>query len=109
MTPFDQSRRSFLQASVALAGTTALPHDGLRAQAAIFLVRGKLKSVFGDNIGAPSTATFADVPSNAFAFPFVQKMFELGITSGCSTTQFCPDRTLTRQEAAVFVVRAFLN
>jgi hypothetical protein len=36
-------------------------------------------------------------------------MFELGITSGCSATQFCPDRTLTRQEAAVFVVRAFLN
>jgi len=90
--------------------TTFCPTDPVtRAQAAIFLVRGKLKSVFGDNIGAPSTASFADVPTNAFAFPFVQKMFELGITSGCSATQFCPDRTLTRQEAAVFVVRAFLN
>ena len=53
----------------------------------------KLKSVSGDNFGAPSTASFADVPSKPLAYPYVQKMFELGITSGCSTDTFCPDRT----------------
>lgn len=87
-----------------------------RAEAAVFLVRGKLKSLFGDNFTYPCqtassgcTPFFTDVPMGAFAYSFIQKLFELGITTGCSATQFCPDMTLTRQEAAVFVVRAFLN
>ena len=29
-----------------------------------------------------------------------------GITSGCSTTSFCPDRSVTRAEMAAFLVRA---
>ena len=82
---------------------------GDAGDAAVLMVRGKLKALFGDTFTYPATASFTDVPSNAFGFPFIQKMAELGITSGCSTTQFCPDRTLTRQEMAVFMARAFLN
>jgi chondroitin AC lyase len=29
-----------------------------------------------------------------------------GITSGCSTTSFCPDRSVTRAEMAAFLIRA---
>jgi hypothetical protein len=90
--------------------TTFCPDDSVtRAQAAVFLVRGKLKSLFGNNFTYPLIASFTDVAATDVYFPYIQKLFELGITSGCSATQFCPDRTLTRQEIAVFVVRGFVN
>lgn len=80
-----------------------------REQAAVFIVRGKLKALFGNNFTYPTTPSFTDVGTSDAFFPYVQKLFELGITSGCSPTQFCPDRVLTRQEIAVFIVRGFLN
>jgi hypothetical protein len=90
--------------------TTFCPGDPVsRSAAAVFLVRGKMKVLFGDTFTYPATPFFVDVPATSPNFPYVQKMFELGLTSGCDATHFCPDRTLTRQEVAVFVVRAFLN
>jgi len=81
----------------------------LRQDAAVLLVRGKLESLFGDNFTFPTTPFFTDVPATSPQFPYVQKMYELGLTTGCSATQFCPTATMTRQEAAVFLTRAFLN
>ena len=75
----------------------------------MLIVRGKLKALFGDNFTYPSTPSFEDVAPTSSAFPYIQKLFELGITSGCSTTQFCPDQPITREQAAVFIVRGFLN
>ncbi len=80
-----------------------------RQDASVLIVRGKLESLFGDNFTYPTTQIFTDVPTTLPQFPYVQKMFELGMTSGCSATQFCPNANLTRQEVAVFLVRAFLN
>jgi hypothetical protein len=80
-----------------------------RWTAAVLLVRGKMASLFGDNFTFPITPYFTDVPASDGGFPFVQKMYELGITSGCTATTYCPNRVLTRQEAAVFLARAFLN
>jgi hypothetical protein len=39
----------------------------------------------------------------------VQKLRELGITIGCTATQYCPDVPITREQMAVFLTRAFLN
>jgi hypothetical protein len=80
-----------------------------RQDAAVLIVRGKLESLFGDNFTYPTTAFFTDVPASLPQFPYVQKMYELGLTSGCSPTQFCPNANLTRQEIATFLDRAFLN
>ncbi|HEV3196349.1 MAG TPA: S-layer homology domain-containing protein, partial [Bryobacteraceae bacterium] len=80
-----------------------------RQDAAVLIVRGKLESLFGDNFTYPTTPFFTDVPPSLAQFPYVQKMYELGLTSGCSATQFCPNSNLTRQEIAVFLDRAFLN
>jgi hypothetical protein len=77
--------------------------------AAVLLVRGKLESVFGDNFSYPTTPFFTDVPATLVQFQYIQKMYELGLTTGCTATQFCPTNNLTRQEIAVFLVRAFLN
>jgi hypothetical protein len=49
------------------------------------------------------------VPAANPFFKFIQKMRELGITSGCGPNQFCPLADVTREQMAAFIVRAFLN
>jgi hypothetical protein len=80
-----------------------------RMDASVLIVRGKLESLFGDKFTYPTTPFFTDVPASLPQFPYVQKMFELGITTGCTPTTFCPNNNLTRQEIATFLTRAFLN
>ena len=80
-----------------------------RQDAAVLLVRGKLESLFGDSFTYPTTPFFTDVPPSSPQFPYVQKMYELGLTSGCTLSQFCPSSNLTREEIAAFLDRAFVN
>ena len=83
------------------------PQDAItRAQAAVLLVR----AVYGsDNFSYSTTPHFNDVDASSFGFQWVQKLFELGITTGCGDGNFCPDETLPRDQAAVMLVRARLG
>lgn len=82
------------------AGTT-------RLQMATFLIRGK----FGSSavLNQSTVQYFSDVPPSSTGYPFIQKMKDYGITNGCSTTQFCPDATVTRGMMAVFMTRLYLT
>jgi hypothetical protein len=75
-----------------------------RAQMAVFLLRG----VHGAGYTPPpASGIFADVPmSDPFA-PWVEQLFNEGITGGCSANpvSFCPDQSLPRGEAAVLLLR----
>jgi ELWxxDGT repeat protein len=51
-------------------------------------------------------ATFADVPTDYWAWRFVEALAASGITGGCSPDSYCPTRPVTRAEAAVFLLRA---
>ena len=74
-----------------------------RAQMAIFLTR----AVYGgDSFTASTTPYFNDVPPSAFGFSWIQKLFELGITAGCGNGNFCPDSPVSRDQMAVFLIRA---
>ena len=57
----------------------------------------------------PSTAAynayFDDIADDGFA-PFINRMNELGITSGCGPRAYCPNDLLTRQQMAVFIIAA---
>jgi Tol biopolymer transport system component len=48
---------------------------------------------------------FSDVQFSHFAFGFVMKILDVGITGGCSVDppQFCPDSPITRGQMAVFL------
>ncbi len=74
-----------------------------RAQMAVFIVR----SVYGgDNFTLEQqTPYFADVPTTAFGFQWIQKMYELGITTGCGGGDYCPDDSVTRAQMAVFIIK----
>ncbi|MFC5700270.1 S-layer homology domain-containing protein [Cohnella faecalis] len=49
---------------------------------------------------------FADVPNTVWHYPWVQSAVELGLATGTSPSLFQPDKKVSRQEAAVFLVRA---
>jgi hypothetical protein len=57
----------------------------------------------------PATPYFTDVPASHPYFPWIQKMRQLGITSGCSPTTYCPDDPVTRGQMAVFIMRGEFN
>jgi hypothetical protein len=90
--------------------TTYCPGDtATRQQAATFIIRAKLKSLQGENFTYPTTAYFTDVPSSDPNFSYIQKFRELGYTNGCTTTSYCPTKSVTREQMAAFIVRGFLN
>jgi len=72
----------------------ATPYYLTRGQAAVLIIRSLYSGLTGspDAFTAPTTPYFSDVPSTHLLFAHIQKLKELGITSGCSATDFCPDR-----------------
>jgi hypothetical protein len=51
-------------------------------------------------------ANFGDVSQGHLFQPAVEKVFRYGVTSGCGGGNFCPDLSLTRGEAAKFLLKA---
>ncbi len=77
-----------------------------RAQMAVFLVR----SVYGNDLFSYNpTPYFTDVPVGSFGFQWIQKLYELGITTGCAPTLFCPTESVTRDQLAAFLIRTQLG
>ncbi len=65
----------------------------------------------GGNFTYSQTPYFADVPANyGPQFKFIQKMYELGITGGCSTNplKYCPTSNTLNYQMAVFSASARL-
>jgi hypothetical protein len=83
------------------------PNDNVtREQMAAFIVR----AVTGTTTPAIYNPVpyFTDVPTANLFFPHIQKMEELGITSGCATGLFCPTDNVPRWQMAIFMIRARL-
>jgi hypothetical protein len=50
--------------------------------------------------------SFGDVlPANPF-YRFVETLLHVGVTAGCTATTYCPDGVTTREQMAVFLLRA---
>ena len=55
-----------------------------------------------------SRSRFDDVDADSLHAPFIERMAKLGITEGCGDgSGFCPDRSVTRAQMAVFLSRAY--
>ena len=62
----------------------------------------------GGDPAAVSSTSFADVDAASFNAPFIERMFDLGVTQGCGeAASFCPDDPVTRAQMAVFLSRAY--
>jgi uncharacterized protein YjiK len=52
--------------------------------------------------------SFSDVPNSYWAWDYIERLYDTGVTSGCSTSplMYCPTTTVTRDQMAVFLLRA---
>jgi len=85
------------------------PNDDVtREEMAAFIVRA-VTGTITPAIYNP-TPYFQDVPSTNPFFPHIQKLMDLGITTGCSQSPalFCPTNEIPRWEMAIFMIRARL-
>jgi hypothetical protein len=74
---------------------------------AVLIIRGRYGVAVPSSY--PAAPYFTDVgPSHPY-FPWIQKMAQLGITSGCSPTAYCADDPVTRGQMAVFIMRGEFN
>ncbi len=57
--------------------------------------------------GANDYTTFYDVPTNYWAWQWIDQLYGAGITGGCilEPLQYCPEDTVTRAQMAVFLLR----
>jgi len=84
------------------------PERGVtRAEMATFITR----TLGQDKVTPPATPTFADVPTDYWAYTQIEAFAQLGITTGCGLDElgrrlYCPDRGVTRAEMAAFLDRA---
>ena len=75
-----------------------------RAQMAVFL----LKAIHGASYSPPpATGTFTDVAAGYWAAAWIEQLAAEGITGGCGTGVYCPENPVTRDQMAVFLVKAF--
>lgn len=74
-----------------------------RAEMATFLIRALGESVAGRS----HQGYFSDVASSAWYAPYIERLFELGITTGNADGTFQPNGAVSRAEMAAFISRAF--
>jgi hypothetical protein len=86
-------------------GTSYCPtNPALRKQMAVFLLKARYGAAY---VPPAAVGLFADVPpANPFA-PWIEDLFNRGITGGCSASplNYCPDNTVLRQQMAVFLLK----
>ncbi|BAO42980.1 sulfatase-like hydrolase/transferase [Thiolapillus brandeum] len=68
-----------------------------------------LKARYGADHVPPAddTRPFQDVPMGSPQARWIQQIARDGITAGCGANTFCPEKPVTRADAAVWLVRAF--
>lgn len=87
------------------AGTFCPNTTVTRGQMAIFLLRTK----YGVTYSPPNvTASFNDT-SGHFAEDWIEKLAAEGITSGCGNDNYCPNDPVTRDQIAVFIIKALAD
>ena len=76
-----------------------------RWEVAVWIVR----VVDGQDPFPVARSSFADVKNSDWWMPYVERLYDLGITKGCkrSPLRYCPDDTVSRAQMASFLVRAF--
>ena len=62
-------------------------------------------SVESSVYGNAQFSTFNDVPSNYWAWQYIERLYNASITGGCSSNplSYCPESSVTRAQMAVFI------
>ncbi|MEJ5224639.1 MAG: S-layer homology domain-containing protein, partial [Anaerolineales bacterium] len=76
-----------------------------RDQMAVFLLRG-INGAAYTPLAASDGTGFADVPSTYWAAGWIKQLADTGITTGCGNGNYCPTSPVTRDQMAIFLLRA---
>ncbi|MBI5963834.1 MAG: metallophosphoesterase [Chloroflexi bacterium] len=62
----------------------------------------------GETYTVTKTWIFGDVPNTYWSWSFIERLYNAGITGGCSAIplNYCPTNQVTRAQMAIFLVRA---
>jgi hypothetical protein len=74
-----------------------------RSQMAVFLLKAEHTAAY---VPPACTGIFADVPCPGPYADWIERLSGEGITAGCGGTNFCPDAPVTREQAALFLLKA---
>lgn len=96
----------------AIAGNPATWDTG-RTGPGLYQVQVEVLNTDGSVLSIPSVVTvlplnFADIGTTYWAKSFIDILFARGVTSGCAgdPPRFCPENLVTRDQMAVFLIRA---
>ena len=81
-----------------------------RGQMAAFIARSIVTPTGDaglDSYTAPTTPSFTDVPTTFWTYKHIEYLHEHGIVNGVGDGTYHPEYTVTRDQMAVFVSRAF--
>jgi hypothetical protein len=81
----------------------------LQGQMAVFTIKSWQIATNTPTLSYPTQQLFTDVAPNHLFYAYIQKMKELGIWAGCGSNQYCWDAPVTREQAAVQIVRGFFG
>ncbi len=84
-------------------GLYGVGNPTLRQQMAVFLLKGKHGVCF---VPPPCQGLFSDVPCSSDFAPWIEALFDAGITGGCGTGLFCPQNPVRRDQMAPFLIKA---
>jgi hypothetical protein len=74
-----------------------------RDQMAVFLLKAKHGESY---LPPPCTGIFSDVPCPGPFTDWVEQLKAEGITAGCGDGSYCPDRAVTREQMAAFLLKS---
>jgi hypothetical protein len=79
----------------------------IRAESAVFILRGAYGAIAEPPYPPPSTPTFSDVSPSYWGYGWIESLWQDSYTAGCGTDPliFCPLRQHTRAEGSVFFLR----
>jgi len=96
--------------NVALPSCSVLPASTgvARGRGSVLTALGVCALLLAGILAGPAARaqTFDDVPTNHWAYAFIEELARRGVTSGCGNGDYCPDATVTRAQMAVFLIRA---
>jgi hypothetical protein len=79
--------------------------DVNRAQMAVYIIR----ALYGENFFYDSSPHFPDVPETHWAFKYIQKLYEDGISTGYPDGTYGSARNVNRAQMAVYIIRALYS
>ncbi len=82
-----------------------------RAQMAAFIARAIVHPTGDDGLVSytpPTTPNFPDVPTKHWAYKYVEYLYQQHVVRGYPDGLYHPDWTLTRDQLAVYIARAFV-